>query len=115
MDFGLRIDWNDSTTVVSPFGEVDIDTAPRLREAGTTELTRDVGLLVVDLLGVTFIDSTGLGALVAVRKEAVDLDVPLRLVSGRRTDAILKMSGLAQAFDVYPSRDAALGNLGDIA
>lgn len=115
MDFGLRIDWRDSTTVVSPFGEVDIDTAPRVREAGTTELGRDVGLVVVDLLGVTFIDSTGLGALVALRKEAIDLDVPLRLVSGRRTDAILKMSGLAQAFDVYPSVDAALGHVDHIA
>lgn len=115
MDFGLRIDWSDGTAVVSPFGEVDIDTAPRLREAGETELTRDVGLVVVDLLGVTFIDSTGLGALVALRKEALEADVPLRLVSGRRTDAILKMSGLAQAFDVYPSRDAALGHVDDIA
>ncbi|KQY59851.1 hypothetical protein ASD11_10025 [Aeromicrobium sp. Root495] len=115
MDFGLRIDWSDDTTVVSPFGEVDIDTAPRVREAGATELTRDVGLLVLDLLGVTFIDSTGLGALVALRKEALQADVPLRLVSGRRTDAILKMSGLAEAFEVYASRAAAMGHVDDIA
>jgi anti-sigma B factor antagonist len=63
--FGLVTEPVDSATVLTVSGEVDMGTAPDFEE----ELARAVdqglgGGLVVDLSNVSFIDSTGLNALV---------------------------------------------------
>ena len=52
-------------------GEVDLSVAPSLRDSGT-EMARSVapGRLEIDLGDVTFIDSSGLGALISLRNAA---------------------------------------------
>ena len=57
------------TTTVTVAGEVDLDTAPHLRQALTSTTTAHVH---VDLTGVPFMDSTGLGVLIAAHKRALD-------------------------------------------
>jgi anti-anti-sigma factor len=58
---------SDGATIVAVAGEIDLATAPQLRAA----LTAAPGDLTVDLAGVTFMDSSGLGALVAALKHTV--------------------------------------------
>jgi anti-anti-sigma factor len=54
-------------------GDVDVETALGLSAAGERGLAlQGVREIVVDLRGVTFMDSTGLGALVAIRNAAVE-------------------------------------------
>jgi anti-sigma B factor antagonist len=53
-------------TVVGVTGEIDVATAPALRDALLGLLNRGVDSLVVDLRGVTFIDSTGVGSLLRI-------------------------------------------------
>ena len=57
--------------VVALAGDLDIATAPSLRDelSGVVVQGDDV---VVDLTGLRFIDSTGLGVLVAARRDAID-------------------------------------------
>ena len=50
-------------TVVGVTGEIDVASAPVLRDTLLAQLNRGVESLVVDLRGVTFIDSTGVGSL----------------------------------------------------
>jgi anti-sigma B factor antagonist len=53
-------------TVVEVAGEIDVTSAPVLRDRLLALLNRGADSLVVDLRGVTFIDSTGAGSLLRV-------------------------------------------------
>jgi anti-sigma B factor antagonist len=53
-------------TVVGVTGELDVASAPALRDTLLALLNRGVDSLVVDLRGVTFIDSTGVGSLLRI-------------------------------------------------
>ena len=93
--------------VLAVAGELDLATAPRLRE----QLTRLVGdspgrVVVVDLSGVTFCDSIGLGVLVGAQRRARAHGGVIRLVvpDGRLAD------GLTQA-----GLDAVLPRHGAVA
>ena len=57
-------------TVVSPQGEIDFATGPQLKDAITELLVAGEVHLVIDLLAVDFIESTGLGALIGGRRRA---------------------------------------------
>jgi anti-sigma B factor antagonist len=92
-------------------GEIDVYSAPTLRD-GLTELLQDGASVVVDLTEVGFLDSTGLGALVAARKVAADSGAQLPLVCTR--ERILKLftiTGLDGVFTIHPSVDAAAASL----
>jgi anti-sigma B factor antagonist len=54
--------------VVSATGELDMASAPRLRDALFDAVADHDGDVVVDLAGVTFMDSTGLGVLATAYK-----------------------------------------------
>jgi anti-sigma B factor antagonist len=58
-------------TLLAVFGEVDLATADQLYEAGMKALA-DGAPVRIDLAGVTFMDSTGLAALVRIRNQAED-------------------------------------------
>jgi anti-sigma B factor antagonist len=96
-------------TVVTVAGELDVATAPRLR-AAIGDLTLGRGqLLVVDLAGLTFCDSSGISALIAARNtaEAAEATVALAAVPARilRTFSLIGLGGF---FPTYPSADDAL-------
>ncbi|MCW2497104.1 STAS domain-containing protein [Jatrophihabitans sp.] len=92
-------------------GEIDVYSAPTLRD-GLTELLQQGASVVVDLTEVGFLDSTGLGALVAARKVAEDSGAQLPLVCTR--ERILKLftiTGLDGVFTIHPSIDGAVAAL----
>ena len=66
MAFSVEVEQQDETAYVRVNGELDIQTAPQLAEA----LDGVNSVVVVDLSGVTFIDSTALGVLVRAHHEA---------------------------------------------
>ena len=59
-DLEIAVDVGDDIVVVEVRGEIDRANAHRL-EQGLNDVTRENVPRVVDLTGVTFIDSTGLG------------------------------------------------------
>ena len=61
--FDVEISTEGSETVVRVVGEVDTATAPELRKSLEGLLNDGVTDIVVDLVGVPFMDSTGLGSL----------------------------------------------------
>ena len=86
--------------VVSVTGELDAATAPLLREAidGLTERPLH---LVLDFDNVTFMDSSGINALVAAHRRTSSSGGSLRLVChSRQCLKVLQVSGLSQVFRV---------------
>jgi anti-sigma B factor antagonist len=71
---------NDSEAVLRVSGEIDVVVAPELREAIGRAFEYGAKTLVVDCAELTFIDSSGLGALVEghTRAEMVEADFVLR-------------------------------------
>ena len=93
-DFAADVTVDGETATLAISGEVDLASAPGLR----SELQRlDARNLVVDLSGVTFIDSTGLGVLVAALKRTRESGGQLTLRSPTRaTRKVLDITGLSQ-------------------
>lgn len=115
MEIVTRVDQQARRVVVSATGDIDLATAAVFRDIALVGLGTTPDLLAVDLGDVTFMDSVGLGALVLLRGEAQTAGTELRLVTSRRIDAILKISGLDAAFDIYPDLASALGEVDHIA
>ncbi|MEU8398341.1 STAS domain-containing protein [Nonomuraea sp. NPDC048892] len=69
----------DRVVTLTPVGEIGLRTAGALRAAiaDTLRAPRPVDV-VVDLAGVTFLDGTGIGALVAGRDIAIRVDAATR-------------------------------------
>lgn len=81
-------------------GEVDVYSADDVAALGMLSLTEPrVTELIVDLAGVTFIDSTGLGALVRIRNIALEVnkEVTFRDPSPR-VQKLFKLTGLDSVF-----------------
>jgi anti-sigma B factor antagonist len=78
MTFAMERNWVAGAACVAVAGEVDVETAPRMRDA-LVEAVADGEQVVVDLGSVTFMDSTGLAALVVAGRVAEARGVRLRL------------------------------------
>jgi anti-sigma B factor antagonist len=108
----VAVEERDGWQVLRLAGEVDVATAPRLRDRLVQLVTTGPATVVVDLSGVTFIDSMGLGALVSGLKRARAHDGDLRLAGASDHVAkVLAITRLDQAFVVAPDVDAAVSGL----
>lgn len=83
------------TAVLTVAGEIDLSTAPRLREA-LLEIFSTGGArhLVVDLADVTFMDSTGLGVLVGAHRRIAAADAKMTVVAQNHVRRIMEVTGL---------------------
>jgi anti-sigma B factor antagonist len=99
--------------LVSLRGEVDIYTAPRLKERLVELLDAGVTGVVVDLTEVTFIDSTALGVLIGGVRRLHEVDGRMALVVATRpVERVLTLTGLDRVFTIHATRDAAVAALG---
>ena len=98
-------------TVIDVSGEIDIDTAPELREVLLEVTDAGADRLVFDLSRVTFVDSVGLGVLVLARKKMLLRQGSVGIVAPtRRVVAIFKISGLDKLFRLRPTLAAVLAD-----
>ena len=93
--------------VVEVSGEIDVYTAPKLREAIIKAVDRGHTRLIVDIKRVAFLDSTGLGVLVGalkrVRADGGSLDI---VCTSDRLLRIFDITGLDRVFQIHGSVDA---------
>jgi anti-sigma B factor antagonist len=109
VDLSLTTRTQGGRTVVEVGGEVDVYTAPKLRETLISLVDAGQYHLVVDLEKVDFLDSTGLGVLVGGLKRVRTHDGSLSLVCTReRLLKILRITGLTKVFDIHPDVESAL-------
>jgi anti-sigma B factor antagonist len=97
-----------SPPVVAVSGEIDVATAPQLRECLHSVIARGESTVVLDLLGVTFLDSTALGVLVGALKRCRELGGELHVVvADPRIMKIFEITGLTNVFSIVDSVQAA--------
>ncbi len=108
MDLTLATREVDGRAVVAVGGEIDVYTAPRLREAIVAAVDAGHTRLIVDVRKVDFLDSTGLGVLVGalkrVRADGGSLDI---LCTQERILKIFEITGLDKVFGLHTSVDEA--------
>jgi anti-sigma B factor antagonist len=92
-------------------GEVDIQTAPALDAAIGDVLGGGVVEIVIDLNAVTFLDSSGLGVLIAANKRVLASNGSLKLVCDREMILkVFRITRLVDVFRIYDSLDGALAS-----
>ncbi len=99
-----------STHVVVVSGEIDIFTAPEFKSVIGEALDGGRDVVVVDLTGATFIDSSSLGVLISAHRRLSQRGG--RLVVATDVPAVRKtfeITGLDAVLDVVDGRDEALG------
>lgn len=111
-DFDAHTNQLDSGEyIVSVSGELDLFTAPHLKEAWAEPLNAEGAAIIVDLTNVSFLDSTALGALIGAMKKSRGNNGSLNLVIA--DESILKtfeVTGLDRVFEIHPSVETALGH-----
>jgi anti-sigma B factor antagonist len=95
---------NPGSTVVAVGGEIDVYSAPKLRERLITLVDSGSYHLIVDMEAVEFLDSTGLGVLVGGLKRVRAHDGWIDLVCTQgRILRIFRITGLSRVFSIYDS------------
>jgi len=91
-------------TIVAVGGEIDVYSAPKLRERLITLVDSGSYNLIVDMEAVEFLDSTGLGVLVGGLKRVRAHDGWIDLVCTQgRILRIFRITGLSKVFSIYDS------------
>jgi anti-sigma B factor antagonist len=109
MDLELETSERDGLTVLTLRGEIDVYTAPRMRQAIVDLVDAGSLNIVVDMEKVDFLDSTGLGVLVEglkrVRTRGGSLSI---VVTQDKIVKIFDITGLNKAFHIHGSLEDAL-------
>jgi anti-sigma B factor antagonist len=100
--------------VIAVRGEIDLFTAPELKQALTEAVEAGDYRVVIDLTDVSFLDSTALGVLIGAVKRLRSRGGALAIVNTETSIAkTFEITGLDQIFTIVPSRREALSALDD--
>ncbi|MEU4539454.1 anti-sigma factor antagonist [Streptosporangium sp. NPDC023825] len=96
--------------VVRALGELDYHHSPALRaEMDKAWAAEPPSLVVADVAGLTFCDSTGVAELILALRQSRTLGIRLALVGVHGTlERILTITGLRSSFEVFASVEEAL-------
>jgi anti-sigma B factor antagonist len=103
MELDIQTERHPSQCEITLRGEVDVYTASKLKEKLIETIEGGCANIVVDLEGVSFIDSSGLGVLVSALRRARERDGAVRIVCTRENILkIFRITGLDKVFPVFP-------------
>lgn len=111
MDVSVHTEVHGEQVVVQVAGEIDVYTAASLREKLADLIDADHTDVIVDLTGVTFMDSTGLGVLVGALKKVRGYGGRLQLVIDQeKVIKVFRITALTQVFTIHETLEAALAS-----
>lgn len=100
-----------AVSIVAVAGRVDSATAPELENTLKRLVEAEKTQIVLDLLGVEYMSSAGLRAMVSTLKAVKRVNGDLRVANpSSRVDEVLRLAGLSSIFAIYPSREAAISS-----
>ena len=102
--------WVGRVVVVAASGDVDMLTAPQLRDAVETALGKDPEGLIVDLSAVDFLGSAGMQVLMEAHNQTGENLRFAVVADGPATSRPLKITGIADLITMYASLEVALQN-----
>jgi anti-sigma B factor antagonist len=96
-------------TVVAPTGRLDVAGAPALKDAMTDLAQNGPPRVVLDMEGVSFVDSTGLGSVIAALKQIRNRQGELRLAApNQQVRVVLELTTLDKVFPYFATLEDAL-------
>jgi anti-sigma B factor antagonist len=99
----------DRSNVLPLKGEIDLHVTPSVTTSLNSMIEKKPERLVVDLSGVTYIDSAGLAALIGAMQKVEGYGGKFLLAGLQETvRSIFEISRLDQVFQIFPDADAAL-------
>jgi anti-sigma B factor antagonist len=104
VELGIETSTRGDDVVLTLAGDIDIHSAPLVRERLEELRASGSRSVVVDLGGVNFLDSSALGALVAAHRELNDAGGTLKLAAPRAH--VLKVFRITRLSDVIPLFDS---------
>ena len=103
---------NDRASLIDLEGEVDVYTAPQLKQQIINLLDDGVRRIIVNLSAVDYLDSTALGVLIGGLKRLRERDGNLDLICPNpRIKRIFQITGLDKIFDIYAGEEEAMAKL----
>ena len=94
---------------MAPSGRLDVTGAPALKDAITEAVKNGKPRLVIDLEGVSFVDSTGLGSVIAALKLVRTSKGDLRLAApNQQVRVVLELTTLDRVFPYFATVEEAL-------
>ena len=107
----IQVTQTGGVTLVVPTGDLDMGTADQMKRTLSDLIEKGQSKLVMDLTGVAYVDSSGLGALVALMKQARAVGGNLKLC-GLQEDvrSIFEMTRLIKVMAVHSDRQEAVAS-----
>lgn len=101
MNINVKVEKKEKEYNICVEGEVDAYTAPQMREK-ITPLTEESGMkIVLNLAGVNYMDSTGLGVIIGAYKSCEKYNSHLVLTGmSERVERLFEITGLTEIIDV---------------
>jgi len=115
MDKDLRILVRNENVppVIELDGELDAYTCGQLRDAMTAVIQDDSPTVIITMLKVQYMDSSGLGTLVAGLKRASERDGRVAVVcTNPQIRKVFEITGLVRVFPLYDSVEEAVRDIG---
>jgi len=104
-----EVRWEGDAAVVAAAGEIDLNASPAFQQALLALLDRRPAALVVDLAGVSYMDSSGVASLVKVLSRARTAGIRLVLAAlTARVRSVLEITRLDTVFEICDTVEEAL-------
>lgn len=116
---GIRLETStreiDGFKVLDISGEIDVYTAPQFKEAVTQVINDGQIDLIVNMSGVTYMDSSGFGTLLSATKRLRPEDGTVNLIAcNTAIDRMLRITRLNTVFGTYQTLEEALTKIHEI-
>jgi|SRR5215467_495755 len=103
---------DNGVSVVAPTGRLDVTGAPALKDAIGELIRGGQERVVIDMEGVSFVDSMGLGSVIAALKQIRNRQGELRLAApNQQVRVVLELTTLDRVFPYYATVEEALTGL----
>jgi anti-sigma B factor antagonist len=107
--FQLEVRTEEAATVIAVSGELDLASSPALQEELDRAQNANARLLIIDLRGLDFMDSTGLSVLVRAHQRADEEGRQLAMVKGpQQVQRLLSLTGVADRLTLVDTPEELL-------
>ena len=95
----------DQLKVIAPTGNLDINTSDAFRRQITDLMSTGAKAILIDCQAVTFMDSSGLSALVMALKSAREIGSKLSICSvNDQVRMLFRLTGMEKVFEIFSDR-----------
>ena len=110
MDISVRMDTEKATAIIEVKGDIDLYSSPQVRQTVLDTLNkREAKRVIVDLIGVRYVDSSGVASLVEGLQLSRKSQVRFVLCGlNKAPRQVLELTRLIKVFEIHDTLEAAL-------